>query len=250
MARKRRKKSLLARGKAALKLLGIFLLFVILGMIGSVYVKENPENFPWTQLSLNQPIGLFTGRKLAALNGEFPQCQLLLNEAGVMFEPFPASGADQCRRDQNVSLLAPPADRIAYRPQRLSPTCPVVAALKVWEDRVVQAAAIKIFGQNVKSIRHFGSYNCRKISGRDAWSEHATGNAIDVAAFELADGKIISLSGSWTGAALEAQFLREVRDGSCDLFATVLSPDYNAAHADHFHFDQAPRGAAGNRICR
>ena len=41
-----------------------------------------------------------------------------------------------------------------------------------------------------------------------------------------------------------------VRDGACDLFATVLSPDYNAAHADHLHFDQAMRGAMGWRGCR
>ena len=49
---------------------------------------------------------------------------------------------------------------------------------------------------------------------------------------------------------LPAAFLREVRDGACDLFATVLSPDYNAAHADHFHLDQAARGAIGWRGCR
>ena len=34
------------------------------------------------------------------------------------------------------------------------------------------------------------------------------------------------------------------------LFATVLSPDYNAAHRDHLHLDQAARGAWGWRACR
>jgi hypothetical protein len=54
----------------------------------------------------------------------------------------------------------------------------------------------------------------------------------------------------WRGEGPEARFLREVRDGACGLFATVLSPDYNAAHRDHLHFDQAERGAFGWRGCR
>ncbi|MDP1909506.1 MAG: extensin family protein, partial [Hyphomicrobium sp.] len=41
----------------------------------------------------------------------------------------------------------------------------------------------------------------------------------------------------------------DVRDGACRLFSTTLSPDYNAAHADHLHFDQASRGAVGGRLC-
>ena len=53
--------------------------------------------------------------------------------------------------------------------------------------------------------------------------------------------------GDWEGGASERSFLREVRDGACPLFATVLSPEYNAAHADHFHFDQAGRYTG---VCR
>ena len=54
----------------------------------------------------------------------------------------------------------------------------------------------------------------------------------------------------WKIRSGEARFLRRVRDGACDLFSTVLSPDYNSAHADHFHLDQAERGASGWRLCR
>ncbi|MFN3798647.1 MAG: extensin family protein, partial [Sphingobium yanoikuyae] len=52
------------------------------------------------------------------------------------------------------------------------------------------------------------------------------------------------------GQGKDAAFLRDVRDGACGLFSTVLSPDYNAAHRDHFHLDQAERGATGWRACR
>jgi hypothetical protein len=56
--------------------------------------------------------------------------------------------------------------------------------------------------------------------------------------------------GDWPRSSREAAFLRDARDGACDLFSTVLSPDYNQAHADHFHLDQAARGATGWRLCR
>ena len=86
--------------------------------------------------------------------------------------------------------------------------------------------------------------------GRDdgPWSEHATGNAIDIAGFELKDGRVISILQDWDGEEARARFLRVARDEACDLFGTVLSPDYNAAHRDHFHLDQQDRAFGG--ACR
>jgi hypothetical protein len=116
----------------------------------------------------------------------------------------------------------------------------------------VQPAALRHFGQRVAGIDHFGSYSCRRLYGRDAgaWSEHASARAVDIAGFRLEDGRRISVAADWSGEGAAAAFLREVRDGACDLFATVLSPDYNAAHRDHLHFDHAARGATGWRGCR
>jgi hypothetical protein len=82
------------------------------------------------------------------------------------------------------------------------------------------------------------------------WSEHSTGNAIDVSAFILADGRRISVVRDWSRDDPRGRFLHAVRDGGCWVFATVLSPDYNAAHRDHFHLDQADRGSTGWRACR
>ena len=76
-------------------------------------------------------------------------------------------------------------------------------------------------------------------------SQHATANAIDVAGFRLADGRRITLTGGWDGKPAEQAFLRDLRDGACGLFKGVLSPDYNAAHHDHFHLDMGPFG-----VCR
>jgi hypothetical protein len=128
----------------------------------------------------------------------------------------------------------------------------VAAALALWEWHVVQPAALEHFGRKVAGIDHFGSYSCRRVYGRSegAWSEHSTANAVDVAGFTLDDGTRISVLNDWDGEGPRADFLHQVRDGACDLFATVLSPDYNRAHSDHLHLDQAERGAMGWRGCR
>ena len=59
------------------------------------------------------------------------------------------------------------------------------------EWNVIQPAAERHFGERVRSIEHFGSYNCRRLYGRGSgdWSQHATADAIDLAGFVLADGE-------------------------------------------------------------
>jgi hypothetical protein len=59
----------------------------------------------------------------------------------------------------------------------------------------------------------------------------------------LADGTRISVLADWDGPPAKAAFLRAVRDGACRFFDVVLSPDYNEAHRDHFHFDQGDQSA-------
>lgn len=250
MARRRRRRGKLLSLKSMMTFLVTFFVVSVAGLIGYSVLLERPQDLPWTDLKLSQPIGYFTGMKLAGLKGEYQKCQQLLDEFGVAYQTFPATGQNKCRRDENISLRSSGSGGISYQPAALAPSCPVVAALTVWENQVVQPAAINIFGQKVSRIRHLGSFSCRPIAGSDRWSEHATGNAIDIAAFVLEDGQLISLLEDWEGNAPKAKFLKRVRNGSCALFATVLSPEYNAAHADHFHFDQASRGVTGYGLCR
>ncbi len=225
--------------------------------LGWSALRGRPQDLPWTPLDLGQPIGLFTGRKINALTEDFPLCRAMLDTAGVRYTALPPQGSGagaSCGYVDGVRLMAGGPRRIAFTPADLGIACPVAAALAVWEWEVVQPAARAILGSRVVSIEHFGSYNCRRINGRDAgtWSEHATADAIDIAGFRLADGRRLTIMRDWkaTGTGDEAGFLREVRDGACRLFATTLSPDYNAAHRDHLHLDQASRGAAGWRACR
>lgn len=224
-----------------------------LGLLLLAYalLKGRPQDLPWTGLDLAQPVGLFTGRKLAGLTGDADKCRALLDRAGIGHVAQPPGGAGQCRFADAVRLAADSA-AVAFSPANVAPSCPVVAALKLWEWHVVQPAAHRIYGQSVRGIMHLGSYSCRRLYGRSAgdFSEHATADAIDISGFVLADGRRVTLLADWNGDAKDARFLRDVRDGACDLFSTVLSPDYNAAHRDHFHLDQAERGVMGWRACR
>ena len=202
------------------------------------WLHDHPQHNPWAPLELAHPHGWATAGKLAALRDDLPACRAVLERGNVSFTTMPPTGAGACRRVDRTALtssgLAPAA------PQA---TCPVATGFALWLRHSVNPAAEEIFGAPVARVEHLGTWNCRRIGGGDAgaWSEHATGNAIDIAAFVLEDGRRISVLADWDGTAEEQAFLRRARDGACLSFATVLSPDYNAAHADHFHLDQAER---------
>lgn len=121
-------------------------------------------------------------------------------------------------------------------------SCQAGAALTLWIANVVQPAAQRIFGMAVSRVDNYGTYSCRNIVGNSFWqdrrSEHATANAIDISGFRLADGTKISVLKDWSRGGPKAQFLRAVHRGACSYFRVALSPDFNAAHRDHFHFDR------------
>jgi len=241
-----------------MRAISILRTLVVLGLLGFGaillygYARAHPEDMPWTALDLGDPVGAFTGRKLAGLGGDGADCKALLGRAGIGFTSLPPlSAGPNCGYDDAVRLKAGGALGIAYRAADVGLSCPVAAGVALWEWHVVQPAALRHFGSKVAAIDHYGSYSCRRLYGRaeGGWSEHAAANAFDIAGFRLEDGTRITVIGDWKGAGPKAAFLREVRDGACGLFATVLSPDYNAAHRDHLHLDQARRGEMGWRGC-
>lgn len=131
--------------------------------------------------------------------------------------------------------------------------CNMTAALEYWLEVTVQPAAIDYFGASVREARVLSSYSCRtRNSKRGAkMSEHAFGNAIDIAAFTLADGREISVKRDWHRRGPESAFLRHVHTGACEAFKTVLGPDADRYHHDHFHLDLARHALTGDRrYCR
>jgi hypothetical protein len=118
--------------------------------------------------------------------------------------------------------------------------CPLTASLERWLNGPVQKAAYRQFGKPVVEIKQIASYGCRGRNGRHRGplSEHAYGNALDVAAFRLSDGtEITVIKGWWRGTARERAFLTEAFAGACDEFYTVLGPGADRHHYNHFHVD-------------
>ena len=107
--------------------------------------------------------------------------------------------------------------------------CPIVSALDRWFANAVQPAARKWFNQPVVEIKQISAYSCRGMNGKPGAhiSEHAFGNALDIAAFVLADGHRITVKDGWKGAPEEQGFLRDVQGSACDQFTTVLAPGSN-----------------------
>lgn len=224
---------------------GVTLLVLILAAgAGWTWLQSHPQHNPWAPLDLRHQIGWATATKLASLKDDVPQCREVLERSEVPFIAMESSGEGPCQLSDRTQLTDYPLS-----PETPTMTCPVAAALELWRTKTVIPAARDIFGAEVVRIEHLGTYSCRRLYGRDdgPWSEHATANAIDISAFVLADGRRISLIDDWDGDEDERRFLRIVRDGACGVFATVLSPDYNTAHADHFHFDQQSRWTG---VCR
>jgi hypothetical protein len=219
------------------------------------------------------------------------------------------------------------ASKVAFEP---APTmnCRLAAALGDWVDKVLQPAAQAVLGSRITRIVGASSYSCRNIYNNPklSLSEHATGNAIDIAGFVTADGRTISVAKAWgpterdivaakkkaaekkaiadkkpdkpkagetsavaqtpsieeagkkveakqKGRVLktdfqrdgekpaevatidlkpattkEATFLKRLHRGSCTVFATVLGPEANEAHRDHFHLDMKER-RSGSGVC-
>jgi hypothetical protein len=229
----------------------ILVSLLVAGLLLYATMRARSQDLPWTELDLGETPGLFTGRKLAALTGDAGGCRALLEKAGVAFTALERRGAGECAFADGVRFRTGGSRSVRYAPADLDTACPVAAALAMWEWNVVQPAARRHLSARVERIEHLGSYNCRRLYGRGtgAWSEHATADAVDIAGFVLEDGRRLTVLGDWRDEGAKARFLREVRDGACGLFSTVLSPDYNAAHRDHLHLDQAERGATGWRAC-
>jgi hypothetical protein len=146
--------------------------------------------------------------------------------------PLPPLGP---QRDPLVTAAAGPVE--VKPPATLA--CPIVSALDQWITAAVQPAAEHWFRQTVVEIKQISAYSCRGMNGdpNAHISEHAFGNALDVAEFTLADGHKVSVQYGWHGTPEEQGFLHDVQSAACDQFTTVLAPGANVYHYNHIHVD-------------
>ncbi|SPP93697.1 MULTISPECIES: extensin family protein [Bradyrhizobium] len=158
-------------------------------------------------------------------------------------QPLPRLGPAQ---GNSVTAVGP----VAIKPTATL-ACPIVSELDRWLADTVQPSAMRWFGVRVAEIKQISAYSCRGMNGNPHAhiSEHAFGNALDISAFVLADGRRITVKDGWRGMPEEQGFLRDVQSGACAHFTTVLAPGSNVYHYDHIHVDLMRR-ASRRLICQ
>ncbi|OHT19792.1 hypothetical protein BHE75_01781 [Sphingomonas haloaromaticamans] len=173
---------------------------------------------------------------------ELKQCLADLGKYGAQFNVLPdrwfGNGCSATGAVQLVAIGIPVTNLGAMK-------CRTAERLSAWTNEAVQNAAMAWLDSRVVKIESFGTYNCRPRNGVAGakLSEHGRANAVDIAAFQLADGRRITVEKGWRGPDANVRnFLRAVHKAACRRFAIVIGPDGDAAHYNHFHFDMGADG--------
>lgn len=226
----------------------LLILFLLALIAGGVAVYESwiriPPNFlPWSEVALDARPGWFANVQLNSLSTDGAACRAALGRSTMKFSVMAdrAVGAD-CGFTDVVRANATP---IAFSPRPVA-TCSLTAGLYWWQRRLNEIAAVEL-KTSVVRIDQLGTYACRNINSaaEGKRSQHATANAIDIAAFHTADGRVISVLKDYGKPTPEGRFLEAAQAEACTLFNIVLGPKYNSLHANHFHLDMG-----GFQMCR
>ncbi|HET7595140.1 MAG TPA: extensin family protein [Stellaceae bacterium] len=173
-----------------------------------------------------------------AASPDAAQCFADLDRLGLLYTPIPApSGPAACAVRDPIEVRVA---GIAWTPPGVV-NRGFARKLDAFTRQDVQAAALAHLGQRVRFLHQIGAYSCRReTGGKHRWSEHASGNALDIASFELANGTIINVEHDWRRSGPKRDFLRDVARRGCKRFSVVLTPSTNREHRDHIHVDAGP----------
>jgi hypothetical protein len=234
----------LARGFKGLVFLAVVAVVAVGVMTYGQAWKLPGRHNPWAPLNIADPPGWLTRYKLEQLDRAPAACLAVLAQADMRFKPVEDRAMGSGCAFTNAVRIERTSAQVGAA---FTLSCPVAVSLALWERHALQPSAEAVLGSGVQRIEHYGSYACRNVYGREGGrrSQHATADALDVAGFMLDDGRRISVAAHWPGDDERASFLRSIHNQACGFFDSVLGPEYNAAHADHLHFDRGPF-----RLCR
>lgn len=218
--------------------------FIILTIATLGYRWLPPYYNPLTPLTLDDPPGRITQYKLRRLTPE--ACASLLLQANqrdlIRTQPVADSGG-ACPLNNVVHVRD-------FGPVGLNSSflasCPLALSSALFISQQARPLTKRYMGSELARIDHLGSFACRNIYHRpDARrSEHATAEALDIAAFRLANGERVTVLNGWKATTTQP-WLKAMLAASCGYYGNGLGPEYNAAHANHFHL-----GMRGFGLCR
>ncbi|HDC4443460.1 TPA: extensin family protein [Enterobacter cloacae] len=221
------------------------LIVFILVAVATVGYRWLPSHYnPFTPLSLDDPPGPITQYKLRRLTPE--ACASLLSQANqkalIRTQPV-ADSAGACPLHNVVRVRD-------FGPVSLNSSflasCPLALSSALFVSQQARPLTRTWTGSELVRIEHLGSYACRNIYHRpDARrSEHATAEALDISAYRLANGERVTILHGWRSTKTQP-WLQALLTASCGYYGNGLGPEYNAAHANHFHL-----GMRGFGLCR
>lgn len=217
----------------------------ILGAVATAGYRWLPSYYnPFKPLALDDPPGRITQYKLRRLTPE--ACASLLTQANqrnlIRTQPV-ADGGGTCplRNVVRVRDFGP----VSLNGSFLA-SCPLALSSALFVSQQARPLTRTWTGSELVRIEHLGSYACRNIYHRpDARrSEHATAEALDISAFRLANGERVTILHGWRSTKTQP-WLQALLTASCGYYGNGLGPEYNAAHANHFHL-----GMRGFGLCR
>jgi len=223
-------------------------LFIAILSLGVVALDRNipPQHLPWKPLNPDAPLGFSTKSQFLRMSLSPSKICMDMARDADSFESIPADPkTTKSVCGWETARVVYGSDKGTLRPGEANMQCPLAVGSYMW-IREINSLAQEHLGSELKKVHHVGTYSCRRQNGNSSgrWSEHAFANAWDITGFELKDGRIISVKNDWKGKDRKRQkFLRETRNQACKIFRVTLSPDYNAAHHDHFHVDMGPSSA-------
>jgi hypothetical protein len=184
-------------------------------------------------------------------DADHADCIKELQSLGVVFKEVPRiDDRNGCGIDKPI-VLSEALPGIKVKPEATL-RCPTARALAHWmKESVIPAAAVAAKDQGgITTINQASAYICRLRNSAETGkiSEHARGNAIDVASFSFEKGEDIAVKPRREDSTLTGAFQRTVSASGCLYFSTVLDPESDAAHETHFHLDVLER-KGGYRYC-
>ena len=223
---------------------GVIALFIFLGGLAEGWRYLPAHYNPFAPLQLSDPPGRITQFKLRRLDPG--QCADLLTQANQQ-QLISSTPIADMRGDCPLSNVVRVRD---FGPVKLSSSflasCPLALSSALFVEQQARPLTQQFMGSALTRIDHLGSYACRNIYNRpDArLSEHATAEALDISGFRLANGERVTVLRGWPRDETQP-WLRAMLSAACGYYGNGLGPEYNAAHANHFHL-----GMRGFGLCR
>ncbi len=185
---------------------------------------------------------------------EIQACDRLINSALIgkkRDKPLAGKGVCGSNPVYNISAIRTIAGTITFT-QSVPLNCQMLEGLALWGEGI-QKDAQKHLSTSLAEVDVISTYACRNRYNdpNQRISQHSFANAIDISGFKMKSGESISLLKTWDKENNQSTFLKAVHKTACKIFSTVLGPESNAAHKDHFHFDMGRGGIkATYKYCR